>query len=48
VEEFLIVDPQARSVEWFTQCADSFAPADGSAILGITSADLHGAIDWPT
>jgi Uma2 family endonuclease len=47
VEEFLIVDPKPRSVEWYTRGADGFVPADGSAILGLTSAELDAALDWP-
>ncbi len=47
VEEFLIVDPEQRTVEWFARGTDTFVPADGSAILGITSAELAAAIDWP-
>ena len=47
VEEFLIVDPGARTVEWFQRGPDGFRPADASAILGITSAGLASAIDWP-
>ncbi len=47
VEEVLIVDPDDRTVEWFVRGADGFQPADRSALLGITAADLAGAIDWP-
>jgi Uma2 family endonuclease len=47
VEEFLIVDPKARSVEWFARGDDAFVAADGSAILGISAAELDEAIDWP-
>lgn len=47
VEEFLIVDPGPRTVECFARGAAGFVPADGSSILGITSAELAAAIDWP-
>jgi Uma2 family endonuclease len=47
VEEFLIVDPQTRRVEWYAQGVDAFEAADGSAILGITSAELDQALEWP-
>lgn len=47
VEEFLIVDPERRTAEWFARGADGFVPADGSATLGITSEELAAAIDWP-
>jgi Uma2 family endonuclease len=48
VEEFLIVDPGPRTVEWFARGADAFVPTDGSAILGISTEELHAAIDWPS
>jgi Uma2 family endonuclease len=47
VEEYLIVDPALHSVEWYTRGADAFEPADGSTILGISTAQLDEAIDWP-
>jgi len=46
VEEVLIVDPDARTVEWFGRGVDAFEPADGSALLGITSSELAERIDW--
>lgn len=47
VEELLIVDPKLRSVEWYARGVDGFVPADGSSILGLTSAALDASIDWP-
>ncbi|MBX3031763.1 MAG: Uma2 family endonuclease [Chloroflexi bacterium] len=47
IEEMLIVDPLQRTVEWFTRGATGFEAADGSTLLGITSAELATAIDWP-
>ncbi len=47
VEEVLIVDPDARTVEWFVRGPDAVEPTDGSALLGITSAVLAETIDWP-
>jgi Uma2 family endonuclease len=47
VEEVLIVDPEARTVEWFRRGADAFEASEHSSILGITTADLVTAIDWP-
>jgi Uma2 family endonuclease len=47
VDELLIVDPAQRTVEWFERGPDAFRPADGSTLLGITSAELASAIDWP-
>ena len=47
VEELLIVEPEPRTIEWFARATDRFEPAEGSAILGVTTAELHRAIDWP-
>ncbi|MFN8520359.1 MAG: Uma2 family endonuclease [Chloroflexota bacterium] len=47
VEEFLIVDPAQRTVEWFERRPDAFRPVDGSRLLGLTGAGLASAIDWP-
>ncbi|MBX3031057.1 MAG: Uma2 family endonuclease [Chloroflexi bacterium] len=47
VEEVLLVDPDQRTVEWLMRGRDGFEPADGSAILDISSVDLAAAIDWP-
>jgi hypothetical protein len=47
VREILIVDPGARTVEWFDRDGSGFRPADGSALLGISAHDLRERIDWP-
>jgi hypothetical protein len=47
VEEVLIADPVQRTVEWFVRGPDAFRPADRSALLGISAAELTTAIDWP-
>jgi Uma2 family endonuclease len=47
VEEVLIVDSETWTVEWFERGPDAFRPADASALLGITSAELAAAVDWP-
>lgn len=47
IEEVLIVEPEARTAEWFVRGEDGFLPADGSAVLGITAADLVAAVEWP-
>ncbi|MBX3031056.1 MAG: Uma2 family endonuclease [Chloroflexi bacterium] len=47
VEEVLLVDPDSHTVEWLMRGRDGLEPADGSAILGISSVDLAAAIDWP-
>lgn len=47
VEELLIVDPEARTVEWFERGSDGFVPADGSRLLGLAGAELAAALRWP-
>jgi len=47
VEGLVIVDPDERTVEWFARGTLAFAPADGSALPGITSSELAEGIDWP-
>jgi hypothetical protein len=47
VEEVLLVDLDTQGVEWLTRGADGFTPADGSALLGITTDELASAIEWP-
>jgi Uma2 family endonuclease len=47
VEEVLIVDPDARAVDWFGRGRDAFEAADRSTLLGITSTELAAQIDWP-
>jgi Uma2 family endonuclease len=47
VEELLIVEPELGTLEWFARGIDGFDPADGSALLGLTSAELIGRIAWP-
>lgn len=47
VEEVVLADPEAGTVEWFARGEDAFESADGSALLGITSAELADTIDWP-
>jgi Uma2 family endonuclease len=47
VEELLVVDPETRTVEWMTRGPDGFVVAGASLLLGLTTTDLHAAIDWP-
>lgn len=47
VEEILIVDPRSRTVEWFQRGEESFEPATGSALLGVSSDELVLELDWP-
>ena len=47
VEELLVVDPARRTVEWYTRGPDAFVRGAGSALLGVTEAELTAEIDWP-
>jgi len=47
VAEMLIVDPDQRTVEWFTAGTSGFEPAERSTQLGISAAELSDRIDWP-
>jgi Uma2 family endonuclease len=47
VEELLIVDPEAHTVEWFERAADRFVPTDHSQLLGLSAPELDAAITWP-
>lgn len=47
VEEMLLVDPLARTVEWFVRSSGAFVPAEGSALLDVTAAGLAAEIEWP-
>lgn len=47
VDEVLIVDPDRQQVQWLARGPTSMEPADGSALLGLSSAELAEAIDWP-
>ncbi|HEV2242243.1 MAG TPA: Uma2 family endonuclease [Streptosporangiaceae bacterium] len=47
VDEVLIVDPQARQVTWLARDDTTYAEAEGSTLLGISTAELASRIDWP-
>lgn len=47
VDEILVVDPAARSVQWYGRREATMEPTDGSTLLGITGQQLHAALDWP-
>lgn len=47
VQEVGIVDPGARTVEWFDRGAGGFRPADRSSLLDVSAAELAKEIDWP-
>lgn len=47
VEELLIVDPRARTVEWFARGEGGFQPVPGSNVLGVSANELAAELDWP-
>lgn len=48
IEELLIVDPQASSVQWYRRDGHGMASVPEGELLGITGADLTASIDWPS
>ncbi len=47
VDEVLIADPATSSLHLFVLADGRYEPADRSAVLDVTAAGLHAAIDWP-
>lgn len=47
VEEVLLVEPVARTVEWFVRGTDGFVPAPGSVLLTVTADEVAAELDWP-
>lgn len=49
VAELLIIDPDQRTVRWLALGAGgSYDDVTGSALIDLTAAALHDAIDWPS
>lgn len=47
VDEVLVVDPASRTVRCWRLAGGSYEEAGESDLLGVDTADLAGAIDWP-
>lgn len=47
VDELIIADPKARTVDILVRGVHAYEPATASALLGISATDLHAAIRWP-
>ncbi len=47
VEELLIVDPRARTVEWFRRGNGHFEPSPRSSLLSVSADELAAELDWP-
>lgn len=48
VEELVIVDPLARTVEWFARGRAGFEPSAGSELLALTADEVTSDLDWPS
>lgn len=47
VQEAVIVDQVAHTIEWFRSDGTAFAPVDHGELLGIAMAACASQIDWP-
>jgi Uma2 family endonuclease len=47
VDEILIVDPDARTVEWLALSAAEYFPTKRSALMQLGPAELAQQLDWP-
>jgi hypothetical protein len=47
VEELLIVDPQAQTVEWLSLAGEDYRPTERSGLIACGAAELDQRIDWP-
>jgi Uma2 family endonuclease len=47
VDELCIADPQRRQIRWFLLAEAAYEEAPASPLLGVTTAELEAAIDWP-
>ena len=47
VEELLIVDPDARRVDWRALTGQEYRPIERSAVIELGARELAGQIDWP-
>jgi len=48
VDELLIVDPAAHSVDWLALRAGEYRPIERSELIDMGAAELPERIDWPT
>jgi len=47
VDEVLIVDPAAHSIDWLALRDGEYRPIERSAVIDLGASDLAGQIDWP-
>jgi len=47
VEELLVIDPVRRSVDLLCRGPSALVPAERSALLDLSAADLAAELDWP-
>ena len=47
VDELVVADPDARSVQWWLRGSQGFEPTAHSALLDVSVAEVTASIDWP-
>jgi Uma2 family endonuclease len=47
VDELLIADPAARTVQCWRRAGDGYVETGAGALLGVTAATLTDRVDWP-
>ncbi|MGH2909699.1 MAG: Uma2 family endonuclease, partial [Solirubrobacteraceae bacterium] len=47
VDELLIVDPDARTVDWRALTENAYEPVERSQLIELSAAELAARIDWP-
>lgn len=47
VDELLVVDPQARTVQWFVLAGEQYQPIETSGLIELGPSELAQQIDWP-
>ncbi len=46
VSELVIVDPEARTVDWRVLRDGAYEPVERSTVIDLSAAELHAQIDW--
>ena len=47
VDELLLVDPAARTVDWRALTENTYQPVERSQLIDLSAEQLAGRIDWP-
>jgi len=48
VDEICVADPLTQQIGWFVLAGTAYTETDASPLLGLTTAELHAGIDWPS